>query len=113
MDLIYKKKKISIKVKKLSELGKIRGLMFRSSENSQNFLFQFKKKSMHSLHSLFVFFPFLVLWIDGDEVKEIKAVKPFQLSLKPSKNYNRCIEIPLNKKNKKIINFFDGEERFK
>ena len=111
MDLTYKKRRISIELKKLSELGKVRGLMFRSSKNSQNFLFEFKKKKRQTLHSLFVFFPFLVLWLDGNEVKEIQYIDSFRLSIKPKNNYNKCIEIPFNRKNRNIIAFFDGKRK--
>ena len=111
MIISYKKRKISIEVKKLSEFGKVRGLMFRSLENSPNLLFEFNKKKRQIMHSLFVFFPFLVLWLDGNEVKEIQYIDSFRLSIKPKNNYNKCIEIPFNRKNRNIIAFFDGKRK--
>lgn len=108
MILNYKNKKIRITVKKVSGLGKVIGLMFKK-KTTENLLFDFKKKTDTRIHSYFVFFYFLAIWINKkNEVIEWEIVRPFILSMKPKKSFMRLIEIPLNRKNKKIIEFFVG-----
>ena len=109
MIINYKNKKIRIIAKKVSRLGKVAGLMFKK-KTTENLLFDFKKKTDMRIHSYFVFFYFLAIWINEEnEVIEWKIVRPFILSAKPKKPFMRLIEIPLNRKNKKIISFFVGK----
>lgn len=107
-------KKIEIPdVKKLSEFGKIKGLMFCRRENAKPLLFEFKKPSKTRIHSFFVFFSFLAIWLDSkNKVLEYKIVTPFTLSVSPKKNYFKLLEIPFNKKYGKFIGlFFSGFRR--
>ena|SRR3972149_6668163 len=102
----YNKRKINIPAKSVSFFGKIFGLMFKS-KNTENLLFKFKKKTKMRIHSFFVFFPFLAVWTDKkNKVIKFKIVKPFSLNIGSEKPFNNLIEIPPNKKNKKIFNFF-------
>lgn len=100
-----KSKKIKIKkVKKLSELGKAIGLMFRSKEDCPAMLFEFSKPTKMRIHSFFVFFEFAAIWLDNkNKVIEKKIVRPFLPSISPKKPFYKLIEIPLNKKYKKEI----------
>jgi uncharacterized membrane protein (UPF0127 family) len=86
-------------VNKVSEIGKVRGLMFRRKENCPALLFEFKKPVKIKIHSFFVFFPFLAVWMDNNnKILDKKIVKPWKFSISPSvKEYNRLIEIPFNK----------------
>jgi len=87
--------------------------MFKSYETG-NLLFQFEKKGRYPIHSFFVFFPFLVLWLNNkNKVIEYKLVKPFKFRVVPKRHFSKIIEIPVNTRNKKIIKFFVGKERFK
>ena len=106
----YKNKKIKVEVKKVSELGKISGLMFRTRE-TKNLLFIFRKKTNIKIHSFFVFFKFLGVWLDEkNEVIECKIIKPFSFGYSPKKSFVKLVEIPANEKNKKIIAFFVGKK---
>lgn len=106
----YKKRKIKIPVKKVSEFGKISGLMFRT-KNAKNLLFEFKEKTRIKIHSFFVFFKFLGVWLDEkNNVIEWKAISPFSLGCSPKKPFSKLVEIPVNNKNKKIIGFFVGKK---
>jgi uncharacterized membrane protein (UPF0127 family) len=109
MDIYYKNKKINISVKKLSSFGKVIGLMFKSKTN-ENLLFEFNKDTKMSIHSYFVSFDFLAVWLDrNNRVIECKIIKPFSFGVRPKKSFLKLIEIPLNNKNRRIIDFFVGK----
>jgi uncharacterized membrane protein (UPF0127 family) len=100
----YKGKKFNILAKHCNFFEELAGLMFTRRENASILLFEFRKPIDFRIHSLFVFFPFLAIWIDEKgKVIEIKKIKPFTSSIKPKKPYKKLIEIPLNKKYKRII----------
>ena len=102
---------INIEVKKVSEIGKYSGLMFRT-RNTENLLFEFKNWKTASIHSLFVFFSFLAVWIDEkNKVVDFEIVKPFRVFARSRKPSTKLIEIPLNLKNKQILDFFVGERK--
>jgi len=105
-------------VRKVSELGKIRGLMFRRKEKSNALLFEFKKPSKMKIHSFFVFFDFIALWLDKDNnILEKRVVKPWTASVSPSVKYLKLLEVPLNvfyhSKIKEIFPNFPSGKRFK
>lgn len=106
--LEFEGKKFFIEVKRLSEFGKARGLMFRRREKSPILLFEFKKKVSFHLTSLFVFFPFLVLWLDkNNKIIGKKFVKPWRPTVLSSvKSYYKIVEIPLNTKYCRLIKIF-------
>lgn len=111
MKLIYRGRKIKVPARKVSFFGKVSGLMFRKRD-TDNLIFENAKGL--SLHSFFVFFVFLVLWVDdADNVLDFRIIKPFSLGVKSRKSFSKIVEIPLNKRNSKIIDFFVGEEKFK
>lgn len=99
------KREIKINVRKLNEIGKFIGLMFRTRQ-TKNLLFSFNKKKRYSIHSLFVFFDFMAIWLDGkNNVLEWKIAKPFSFYIAPKKPFSSMIELPFNKDNKKLIDF--------
>jgi len=109
MKIYYKKRAIDIDVRKVSFFEEFYGLMFRTSR-AKNLLFDFFNYNRISLHSLFVFFPFLAVWLDEkNNVLDFKIVRPFTLSVKPRMQFKKFIEIPLNLRNKKFIEFFRRE----
>jgi len=109
MKIYYKNKSINISVKKLSSFNRLIGLMFKS-KTSNNLLFEFNKDVKMSIHSYFVFFDFLAVWLDkSNNVIEFKIVRPFSFMVKSKKPSSKFIEVPINNKNKKIIDFFVGK----
>ena len=92
-------KKVKINnVKKLSEFGKVIGLMFHRKEKCPAMLFEFTYPTKMRIHSIFVFFPFLAVWLDDkNTIIEKKIVKPFKISIGPKKQFYKLVEIPLNK----------------
>src|SRR3989344_1164007 len=112
--IIYKNnKKISVDIKKVGFFGKIFGLIFRT-RNTKNLLFEFKKPTRMAIHSFFVFFEFVAVWLDGkNKIIEIRKIKPFSPSVKPSKRFFKLVEIPLSRRNARILKILVGEERFK
>lgn len=109
MIINYKNKKIDIPVKKVSNIGEITGLMFKSNK-TENLLFEFNKKTNMRIHSFFVFFNFFVIWLnEKNQVIEWKVIKPFTLSVSPKKPFSKLVEIPFNNENKEIRHFFDGK----
>tara|TARA_Y100000034_G_scaffold88208_1_gene105853 strand:+ start:5887 stop:6213 length:327 start_codon:yes stop_codon:yes gene_type:complete len=102
----FKSRKIDIPAKRLGFFGRFSGLMFRSA-NTKNLLFEFCGKGP-SIHSYFVFFDFLAIWLDSDnKVIEVRKIRPWTFSAKPDRNYKKLIEVPINRKNRKILKFFD------
>jgi len=100
----------NVPIRKVSAIGKFTGLMFRSKK-TPNLLFDFSPNTTPSIHSFFVFFPFLAIWLDKkNNVTDSMIVKPFTPIIKPKKQSCRLIELPLNKKNLKITNFFVDKE---
>lgn len=107
-----KGRKINFLVKECNALEKIRGLMFRKNNANMRLLFNSKKKSRLRIHSYFVFFDFLAVWTDNkNNILEKRIVKPFTFSVRPKKYFYKLIEIPINKKNEKIIHFFVGRRK--
>ena len=107
----HKGKRISIPAKKVSLFST--GLIFRTKK-TENIMFENLPEGNFALTSYFVFFPFLVLWLNnGKKVVDFRIARPFELSMKTNKKAHSLLEIPINKKNKKIIEFFVGKEKFK
>jgi len=107
MEIHFGKKKLDVKVRKVGFFGKIRGLMFRS-RNCDNLLFE----GAEAIHSWFVFFPFLAVWLDNkNKVVETEIVKPFILRVLPKKGSSKLVEIPINERNRKIVEFLVGGKK--
>ena len=100
-----------VECKRVSFLGRMFGLMFKS-RNTHNLIFDFNRSVKLSFHSYFVFFSFLIIFLDGNnKVLYKKTVEPFTLGIKPREEYSRVIEIPLNLKNKTIIELLVGKKK--
>ncbi|MFH1311355.1 MAG: hypothetical protein ABIH65_03035 [Nanoarchaeota archaeon] len=95
----YKNKNFRVNVKVCDIYDEIFGLMFKTKENADALLFDFKKPIKMKIHSVFVFFPFLAIWLNKkNKVLEIKKIKPFTFIVEPPKFFNKLIEIPMNNK---------------
>lgn len=105
MKVNYRGKEIEIPVRKLEKWEMGLGLMFRSRE-SKNLLFEFSSPKRRAIHSYFVFFDFLAVWIRGGRVLECRVVRPFTFSAVPKEKFDTLIEIPVDKRNMKIVDFF-------
>lgn len=100
----HKGKRFSVEAKKCNLIGKGIGLMFSRREKAKILIFEFDKKRKIIIHSFFVFFPFAALWInEKNEVVDSKIVKPFVSYVSPSEKSLSLIEIPINKKTKKLV----------
>jgi len=102
------KKKIEVKAKRVGMFSY--GLMFRTRQ-TRNLVFKFKHEVDFKITGLFVFFPFIAVWLDADgKVLEARKINPFVLSALPKNPFSTLVEIPINKRNRKIL---DEIERFK
>jgi uncharacterized membrane protein (UPF0127 family) len=105
----FRGRNLEIPVKEAGVFGKLRGLMFRTRKTC-NLLFNFGASGRRAIHSCFVFFPFLALWLDkNNDIIEFKVVNPFRLHVLPKKEFKTLIELPINLKNRRIINFIVGK----
>jgi uncharacterized membrane protein (UPF0127 family) len=103
----YKGKRISVDVSRCALIGKGIGLMFSRKERAKVLLFDFNYPSRMGIHSYFVFFDFIAVWVDEDDnVVQVDCVKPWTSFLCPKKRYVKLIEIPINKKNEKLVGKF-------
>jgi uncharacterized membrane protein (UPF0127 family) len=109
MKIYFDKKTINLEAKKLGFWGKFSGLMFRS-KHTGNLLFEFSPLEISTIHSFFVFFPFLAIWLDEkNSVIESNIVRPFTPAVTPKKRPAKLVELPLNQKNRKIIELLVGK----
>lgn len=83
-------KRVDVRVLK-SIWSQARGLMFK--EKSKPLLFVFKTKKKRAIHSFFCK-PFIAIWFDGDGIVDVKKVKPWKFSIKPSEKFDKLLEIP-------------------
>jgi len=105
--LKYSGKSLELKIKRTNLFSKFFGLMFRSSE-TENLLFDFARDCKIRIHSFFVFFPFLIIWLNEEnEVVGHKIVKPFRFSVSSTKKFRKFVEVPISRKNQRIMDFFD------
>lgn len=106
----FKNKKINLDVKRAGFFGKITGLMFSRREKADNLLFEFKKPTQISIHSFFVFYNFLAVWFDENgRVVDIREIKPFNSGFYPSRKFTRLVEIPINRRNLKVVKTLVGK----
>jgi len=109
--LNYKNKRLNLNVKTCNWLKMFKGLMFTCKEKARALLlFDFKRPRRMKIHSCFVFFPFIAIWLDDkNEIIDLKIVKPFRLRVIPKKSFTKLIEIPINKKYERVVEFFRHE----
>ncbi len=104
----HKGKQFNMGIKECRGLNKIFGLMFKS-KNTNAILFEFKKPTSIRIHSFFVFFPFVAVWLDEkNRVIKINKIRPFTLAAYPKKEYDKLIEIPINKRYLKLVKSLDS-----
>jgi uncharacterized membrane protein (UPF0127 family) len=101
----YKKRKINFIAEDCNFFRKFSGLMFSRREKAGILLFSFNQKQKISIHSFFVFYSFVAVWLDKkNKIVDLKIVKPFAFCVSPKKSCFKLVEIPINEKNKKIVN---------
>lgn len=84
------------------------GLMFSRRESARNLLFRFFSGTRTPIHSFFVFYDFYAIWMDDKfRILEIKRVSPFSFYVCPKEDFVYLLEIPINRRNKEIIDFID------
>ena len=88
-------------IKKVSYIGKITGLMFKKKETNA-LLFEFSKPVRKGIHSFFCK-DFLAIWLNNGKIVEYKFIDKWQFSIKPRENFDKLIEIPINKKYREVI----------
>lgn len=105
--LKFKGRRIEIKdMKKISGIEKYLGLMFKPKE-TQALLFEFSR-GQKAIHSFFCK-PFLAIWLLEGKIVDSRLISPFQLSIKPKKEFDKLIEIPFNNKYSHVIRLFIDE----
>ena len=110
--LTYKGKKFELKLKVCSELGKVSGLMFTGKERAKPLLFNFKEPTKMKIHAWFVFFPFIAIWLDDkNKIIDLKIIKPFTFTIGPEGTFKKLIEIPINSKNREIVEILVGDAK--
>ncbi len=106
MKINSKRTSINVEAKKVSQVGKLTGLMFKPAK-TQSLLFEFNKKRIQLIHSYFVFFTFLAVWLDEENtVVDYRIVKPFVLKVSSGKPVKKLVEIPFNQSNRRILDLF-------
>jgi uncharacterized membrane protein (UPF0127 family) len=109
MKIKHRGKTLQIPIKKTNFFSRISGLMFRT-KNTKNLYFEFPSYEFAGIHSYFVFFKFLALWLDeSNNVVDFQIVRPFTFLIKPNSPSKKLIELPLNVRNKKIIETIVGK----
>lgn len=110
MKINFNGRSVDVGVRKVGGFGKARGLMFRRRE-TESLLFEFGRFD-RGIHSCFVFFDFLAVWLDEkDNVLDAEVVKPFRLSVGAKKGARKLIEVPINEKNREILQLFVGKRK--
>ena len=106
-------KEFKIELKECSSLfSKAKGLMFLRREKAKALLFNFKGNTMASIHSFFVFFPFIAIWLDeAGSIVEQRVIQPFSPYIRPERQFNRLLEIPLNNNYKEVFDFIVGDRK--
>lgn len=111
VDIKKGRRRIRVDANKVGFLRKGIGLMFRT-KNTKSLIFEFSQGSFGNFTSLFVFFPFVLVWMDKSmNVISVDKVSPFRLNIFPKKRYHYVLEVPINEKNRKIVDFFVGKRK--
>ena len=93
-------KEAIIDMDEVSGIKNFTGLMF--NKNSNALLFEIKNKAIHSCFCQ----PFLAIWLLEGKIIDYKLIEPWKFSIKPEKDFDKLIEIPLNKKYEEIMDLF-------
>jgi len=108
----HKNKKINLECYRCNFIERIIGLMFSQKESANILLFDFNKLTGISIHSFFVFFPFLAVWLDSEgKIIEKRVINPWNPFVLPKKKFVKLIEIPINKKNSRVIHLLDDNTK--
>ena len=88
----YKGKEKNLNVKVCDNVfSQASGLMFK--RKSKPLLFIFKTKKRRAIHSFFCK-PFIAIWFDGEQVVDVKRIRSWKFSIKPTEKFDKLLEIP-------------------
>ena len=105
----FKGKEIIIKdIEKASGFKKFSGLMFKSRDTNA-LLFEFAKPGKWAIHSFFCK-KFLAIWLNQGKIVDYKIINKALASIKPKKEFEKLIEIPINEKYADVISRFIDTE---
>jgi uncharacterized membrane protein (UPF0127 family) len=100
-------KRIKVEVFVCSFFMKLWGLMFSRGERARNLIFEFNEDVHLGIHSFFVFNDFLAVFVDSKyNVIEVKWVRPFCSYVNCKVKYRYLIEVPVNKRNMRLLKNF-------
>lgn len=87
-------------ITRASGIKKYTGLMFKPQEtNALLFELGRGRKAIHSL-----FCPnFLAVWLLEGKIQETRIIEPWKFSIKPEKEFDKLLEIPVNSNYLKVI----------
>ena len=74
---------------------KMHGLMFR--KKGKSLLFYFNKNSSEAIHSFFCV-NFIAIWFNGNQIIDLKYIKPNQFYIRPKEKFDKLLEIPIYSK---------------
>ena len=105
------KKFLNVSVLRVGFFAQFIGLMFSRRKTAIR-LFSYESDRCVPIHSWFVFYPFLIAWLDSkNRVIERRVVKPFTSCVLPSKKCRSFLEIPIDEKYRKEIEFIVGKRQ--
>lgn len=102
-----KDKTLSLDVKPCNWFEKFSGLMFTRREKARALLLMDSRRPIvWRIHSFFVFFSFVAVWLDDkNKIIDSGIVNPFTLSIKSKRPFYKLIEVPINKRYKRVLGF--------
>lgn len=107
-------KRINIETSKVPFLKEGFGLMFSKKEKANALLFHFKWNTNMTIFSYFVYYKFIAIWLDKkNKFVDMKVIDPFLSGIRPNKEFRKLIEIPINKKYKKVCDFLLKNQKSK
>ncbi len=109
-----RRKHLQIEVKRVGFFTQFIGLMFSRRKTPIRF-FSYSSDRKVPIHSWFVFYDFLIVWMDSEnKIVSWKVVKPFTSLVLPTIDCRAFIEIPIDGKYRKELEFVVGKrQRFK
>jgi len=105
LTITHKGKKIEINdILECRGIKKYIGLMFKG-KNTNALLFKFSKAGREPIHSFFCS-DFLAIWILDGKIVEYKFVESWKTIVRPEKEFNILLEVPINEKYLDVVSNF-------
>ncbi len=107
-----RRRQLQIDIKRVGFFTQFIGLMF-SRRKTPIRLFSYSSDRKVPIHSWFVFYDFLIVWLDSkNKIVSWKVVKPFTSLVLPTRVCRAFLEIPLDGKYRKEIDFVVGRRQY-